>query len=72
MDNKVAKELLSIKEVVRKGTNLAEPVKDRLFPPLVDNMIKIGEETGNLEYILDKTADIYDEEVDNALQKPLL
>ena len=29
-------------------------------------MIKIGEETGNLEYILDKTADIYDEEVDNA------
>lgn len=71
VDNKVvAKELLSIKEVVRKGTNLAEPVKrSGLFPPLVDNMIKIGEETGNLEYILDKTADIYDEEVDNALQE---
>lgn len=57
-------------EDVRKGVTLSHAIGDvRIFPPMVESMIKIGEESGNLDDILDKTADFYDEEVEVALQK---
>jgi len=40
-----------------------------LFPPMVDSMIRIGEESGALDDILLKTADFYDEEVEVALTR---
>ncbi len=66
----VEKGLLETKEEVRKGVDLASPIKRiGFFPPMVESMIKIGEESGSLDDILDKTANFYDTEVETALQK---
>ena len=55
---------------VRKGVALSRAVNEvGVFPPMVDSMIRIGEESGSLDDILYKTADFYDEEVEVALQK---
>ena len=57
------------KEDVTMGTTLSEPLyRGKLFPPLVCHMLKIGEESGNIEAMLDKLADYYDEEVEIATQ----
>ena len=57
-------------EQIRKGIPLSRAIKDvGVFPPMVDSMIKIGEESGSLDDILTKTADFYDEEVEVALHK---
>jgi len=65
----IAKRLDYVKEEVRKGVPLSKAIKDiDLFPPMLDSMINIGEESGALDDILNKTADFYDEEVEVALQ----
>jgi len=57
-------------ENIRKGVSLSRIVKDvKIFPPMVDSMIKIGEESGSLDDMLYKTADFYDEEVEASLQR---
>ena len=57
------------KEDVTMGTTLSEPLyRGRLFPALVCHMLKIGEESGNVEAMLDKLADYYDEEVEITTQ----
>lgn len=59
--------VLFARDEVSKGTTLAQPIsKTGLFPPMICHMIKIGEETGNLEDMLMKTADYYEEEVEDA------
>lgn len=61
--------VLEAKEEVTMGTTLSEPLRrGRLFPPLVCHMLKIGEESGNVESMLDKLADYYDEEVEVTTQ----
>lgn len=66
----IEKAILSVREDVRKGYDLAGPIKrSRQFPPMVDSMIKIGEESGSLDDALRRTADFYDEEVDMAIQR---
>ncbi|MFT9494814.1 type II secretion system F family protein [Anaerosolibacter sp.] len=66
----VADGILKAKEDVRKGIELAGPIKNMgLFPPMVDSMIRIGEESGSLDEILDRTANFYDDEVETALQR---
>lgn len=69
--NKVfEKAILQVREDVRKGFSLSGPIRRTgLFPPMVDSMIKIGEESGSLDDVLRRTADFYDEEVDVAVQK---
>lgn len=58
------------KEDVRKGVPLSRTIKEmNVFPPMVDSMLKVGEESGSLDEILTKTADFYDEEVEVSLQK---
>ncbi|WP_422487194.1 type II secretion system F family protein [Gudongella sp. DL1XJH-153] len=71
VNNKVIEErLMNSIEQIRKGVPLSRSVKDvGVFPPMVDSMIKIGEESGSLDDILLKTADFYDEEVEVALTK---
>jgi type IV pilus assembly protein PilC len=55
---------------IRKGVPLSRAVKEvDIFPPMVDSMIKIGEESGSLDDILYKIADFYDEEVETSLQR---
>ena len=61
--------LQGAKEEVAKGVPLSEPIESSgLFPPMVSHMISIGEETGDLEGMLSKLADYYDEEVEMAVQ----
>lgn len=63
------KAVLHAKEEVAKGVPLSEPIANSgLFPPMVSHMAKIGEETGDIEDMLTRLADYYDEEVEMATQ----
>jgi type IV pilus assembly protein PilC len=54
---------------VQEGASIAQPLIDSpVFPPMVSQMVKIGEETGELEKMLGKVADFYEDEVDAAIQ----
>ena len=53
---------------IREGDRIGDPlVKSKLFPPMVVQMISIGEESGSLDAMLSKIADFYEDEVDAAL-----
>ncbi len=69
--NKYVEEVLAkVADDVKKGVGMSEPLRHyNLFPPMIPSMIKIGEDSGALEDILDKTADFYDEELDSAILK---
>ena len=73
MSNYLFKQAINeAKEEVKKGVPLSEPLKRcGLFPPMVIHMTKIGEETGDIESMLSKMADYYDEEVEAATQSLL-
>jgi len=68
--NKIAeKELLKVKEKVLKGEGLGDSImKIKIFPPMLASMVKVGEEAGSLDSILDKTADFYDDELKREIQ----
>lgn len=68
--NKIAeKELIIVKDKVMRGDSLyASMNESEIFPTMLYSMIKIGEETGKLDDILNKTADFYDEELDSTIQ----
>lgn len=70
MKNEVVKQALKqAKEEVSRGIPLSKPLADSgVFPPMVYHMIEIGEETGNLEDMMDKVAAYYDDEVEMATQ----
>lgn len=55
---------------MRRGISLSYAIRKlNLFPPMFCSMINIGEESGNLDSILEKTSAFYDEEADTAIQK---
>lgn len=61
--------LQKAKEEIMKGIPLSEPLQSSgIFPPMVYHMTGIGEETGNIEDMLSKLADYYDEEVEITTQ----
>jgi type IV pilus assembly protein PilC len=54
---------------VREGDSIGDPLaKSGLFPPMVVQMVSIGEETGALDQMLGKVADFYEIEVESQLQ----
>ncbi|MDR7870029.1 MAG: type II secretion system F family protein [Tissierellaceae bacterium] len=62
--------LMDSMDGIRRGASLSRAVKAmEIFPPMVDSMISIGEESGALDDILAKTADFYDDEVEMSLQR---
>ena len=64
--------LQKAKEEVMKGLPLSEPLAaSEVFPPMVCHMTGIGEDTGNMEEMLSKLADYYDEEVEITTQSVL-
>ena len=64
--------LQKAKEEIMKGIPLSEPLQSSgIFPPMVYHMTGIGEETGNIEEMLSKLADYYDEEVEITTQSIL-
>src|SRR6266516_352481 len=68
--NWVVEEALSdVRAKVHEGMPIAQPlVENPIFPPMVGHMVRIGEETGELEKMLGKIADFYEDEVDSAIQ----
>ena len=61
--------LAGVRVKVHEGVPIAQPlVENDIFPPMVSQMVKIGEETGELEKMLSKIADFYEDEVDAAVQ----
>lgn len=67
--NKVFEKVLSkARENIKEGETIADPLaRSGEFPPIVTQMISIGEKTGELETMLENVANSYDEEVENAL-----
>lgn len=67
--NKVIRDgVIACKPQVAKGVPLSKPIRDMdIFPTMLPSMMKIGEETGNIEDMMEKVADFYEEEVDVAV-----
>jgi type IV pilus assembly protein PilC len=64
----VEKAVLQAKESIREGERISDPLKaSGAFPPMVTQMISVGEETGNLDAMLGKIAEFYEQEVDAAV-----
>jgi len=65
----LSKGVEEIHKEVRQGGTLSKPMsKLPLFPPMVVQMVAVGEETGRLDEMLDKVADFYDDEVENSVE----
>jgi type IV pilus assembly protein PilC len=65
----VSDAILEARSRIREGDRIGDPLqKSKLFPPMVVQMISIGEESGALDQMLTKVADFYEAEVDAALQ----
>jgi general secretion pathway protein F len=71
VDNKLlGKVIVEVRERIIEGTDIATPIKrSGVFPPVVGDMIAIGEESGQLEELLERIAEAYDEEVEITSQK---
>ncbi|MDQ2085843.1 type II secretion system F family protein [Herbivorax sp. ANBcel31] len=71
LGNSVVEQKIShVIEEVKKGKGLTTPLASiRYFPHMVISMIRIGEESGNLDFALEKSADFYDQEVERSLQQ---
>ncbi len=68
----IASAMIPLQEALKSGQGLSRPLqKSNAFPPLAVHMIRVGEETGELENMLTKVANTYDKEVDNAIQRAL-
>ena len=65
----VEEALADVRVRVHEGVPIAQPlIENAIFPPMVAQMVKIGEETGELEKMLSKIADFYEDEVDASIQ----
>lgn len=70
VDNRIiAAEIKRIENEVRAGRPLSEELgKSGQFPPMVVQMVAVGEDTGGLDEMLDKVSDYYDQEIDSAIR----
>jgi type IV pilus assembly protein PilC len=60
--------IMAVRKAVESGLTIAQPLKESgVFPPMVVQMIGVGEQTGALDAMLSKIADFYEEEVDQAV-----
>ncbi|HSW79429.1 MAG TPA: type II secretion system F family protein [Candidatus Saccharimonadales bacterium] len=65
----IEKELKAAAIEVKNGKQLSETLaKSKNFPPIISQMLAVGEETGQIDTILEKVADFYDEEVDATIE----
>src|SRR6267142_1895278 len=64
----IASAIARVHDSVKEGESIVQPMEaSRAFPPMVVSMVDVGEETGKLPEMLLKIADVYDDEVDNAV-----
>ncbi len=68
--NKIIEEaIVSARGSISEGKTIAEPLAEsKVFPPMVTQMVAVGEATGALDVMLNKIADFYDDEVDSAVE----
>ncbi|HSM12692.1 MAG TPA: type II secretion system F family protein [Thermoanaerobaculia bacterium] len=60
--------IMAVRKAVEEGKTISGPLADtKVFPPMVVQMINVGEQTGALDQMLSKIADFYEEEVDTAV-----
>ncbi|MFH1824741.1 MAG: type II secretion system F family protein [Candidatus Firestonebacteria bacterium] len=60
--------IMKVRSSIKEGENITEPLKaSGIFPPMVTQMVSVGEETGTIDDMLVKSADFYDDEVDTAI-----
>ncbi len=65
----VQRAIMYVRERIREGESIHAPMKRTgVFPPIVTNLISVGEEAGNLEEILYKISDYYDQEIDATIR----
>jgi type IV pilus assembly protein PilC len=69
IDNtQIQKDLRGVRDAVLKGKSITEPLdRIRYFPPLVNQMVKVGESTGNLDEMLLKVADVFEAETEELI-----
>jgi len=61
--------VVEVRDRVHQGASIAQPLGEAaIFPPMVAHMVRVGEETGELEKMLGKIADFYEDEVDASIQ----
>ncbi len=66
----ITEAIQSTRESISQGDTISEPLKRcDVFPPMVVQMIAVGEQTGALDEMLSKIADFYDDEVDTAVEQ---
>jgi type IV pilus assembly protein PilC len=64
----LARAIARVHDSVKEGESIVQPLEaSKMFPPMVVSMVDVGEETGKLPEMLLKVADVYDDEVDNAV-----
>jgi len=67
-NSSIAQAISQVHDSVKEGESIVQPLEaSRVFPPMVISMVDVGEETGKLPEMLLKIADVYDDEVDNAV-----
>ncbi len=71
VNNSLLKRVISqIHDRILEGADISTPIRNsKIFPPMVGYMVSVGEQSGQLEEILDRIAATYEEEVDLAIQK---
>jgi len=74
LNNSVVRQLINtVKNNVQEGVDIAAALKKQpLFPPMAVQLIQVGEETGELVPMLEQVADIYDDELQDSIQRFLL
>jgi len=64
----VEEAIMKVRQSISEGKTIAEPLaQSGVFPPMVVQMISVGEATGAMDAMLSKIADFYDDEVDSAV-----
>ena len=66
----ISRAILKVHGAVKEGENISDPLRETgVFPPMVLHMIRVGEETGKMEKMLHKVAEIYDAEIKNSVKR---
>jgi len=69
-NNYYARNLRRVSEEVKRGENLSDALaRAEIFPPLLHQMVTVGENTGKLDEVLGKVSDYYNQEVDYAIKR---
>jgi type IV pilus assembly protein PilC len=71
IDNAViAEDVLKVRKAITEGKTLADPIMEiKYFPPMVGQMIKVGEQTGNLDSMMEKVSELFEQEVNDLISQ---